>query len=279
MTAALHSLCGLVVRVKARLRNELARMCFVLAAVIHGGKFLTFSEVRLLARIPSSYDALSQWQLRRGADSKPTMPVAAVRKLVFEGAANPYSLGTEALNFVDDRIRRLRPNGILELGSGVSTVVIAACMSEIHGDHIPRVFSIDESETYLHETAHMLNAAGFSGSARLACRKVRDQRICGHRAPCYDLDDRFLQTFLDGTPDLLVVDGPSGGGLVRFGTLPLVFDHIASPCTFFLDDALRTEEIHVASLWWTLPEVRFRRVHLVGHGLLEGVVGRAERSE
>jgi hypothetical protein len=133
-----------------------------------------------------------------------------------------------------------------------------------------RVFSIDESDTYLHETWQMLDAAGLAGSVSLAHRRVRDQMVSGRRTQCYDLDPRFLTTFLQTSPDFLLIDGPSGGGNRRFGTLPLVAGHVARPCIFFLDDALRGDEIAVASLWHEVTGAELRCAHLVGHGLLEG---------
>jgi hypothetical protein len=116
----------------------------------------------------------------------------------------------------------------------------------------------------------MLDDAGLAECARLAHREVHEQTFWGHRTPCYDLDEAFLRAFLETVPDLLLVDGPSGGGMVRFGTLALALGHVGLPCTFFLDDALREDEINVASLWREVPEVELRAVHLVGHGLLEG---------
>ena len=193
-----------------------------------------------------------------------------LRSVVAGEASSPFSLGAEALNFLDARIRELRPRAILEFGSGVSTVVLAGQMAGIHGGTRPRVFSVEESETYLEKTRWMLEDAGLSSHARLACRPLRERVIGGRRTTCYDLDDVFLSTFVDLEPDVIVVDGPSGGGDVRFGTLPLVLGHLASPCTFFLDDALREAEIHVANLWRELPQIALSRIHLVGHGLLEG---------
>jgi hypothetical protein len=257
-------------RVKARLRNEIGRLLFALAAALAKTSSLSFWQVRLLARIPSSYDGLSAWQLSRRKRVEPAMAIERVRNVVVQAETNPYALGTEALNFLDDRVRQLRPTAILEFGSGVSTVVLAACMADLHGQDSPRVFSVDESEGYLHETRQMLDDAGLAGCARLAHRKVREQTIRGVQTPCYDLDEKFLRTFLETVPDVLLVDGPSGGGTVRFGTLALVLGHIGVPCTFFLDDALREDEINVASLWQKVPEVELRAVHLVGHGLLEG---------
>jgi hypothetical protein len=252
------------------LRDKIGRLLFALAIGRQKETSLSFSQIKWLARIPSSYDALSQWQLRRAKRPQPALTTERVRSILAEGEENPYTAGPEALNFLDGRVRQLRPQAILEFGSGASTVVLAACMAEIHGDDTPRVFSLDEDEGYLEETRKMLDRARLGNCARLAHREVHEQVIWGQSTACYDIDDKFLRSFLKTVPDVLFVDGPSGGGTVRFGTLPLVLGHTAVPCTFFLDDALREDEIHIASLWRKLGRVEFAAVHVVGHGLLEG---------
>jgi hypothetical protein len=257
-------------RLTMHLRDKIGRLLFALAMGRQKETSLSFSQIKWLARIPSSYDALSQWQLRRAKRPQPALTTERVRSILAEGEENPYTAGPEALNFLDGRVRQLRPHAILEFGSGASTVVLAACMAEIHGDDTPRVFSLDEDEGYLEETRQMLDRARLGNCARLAHREVHEQVIWGQSTACYDIDDKFLRSFLKTVPDVLFVDGPSGGGTVRFGTLPLVLGHTAVPCTFFLDDALREDEIHIASLWRKLGGVEFAAVHVVGHGLLEG---------
>jgi hypothetical protein len=239
---------------------------------VHRDKRLSFFELRWVSRIASTGDALRDWNESRITRVRPEMPNALVRRIVVEEEVNAYALGTETLNFLDNRIRRLRPNAVLELGSGVSTVVLAACMAETHGGGSAHVFSVDESETYLDRTLRMLDAACLRSCVRLAHRRVRDQVVCGRSTRCYELGETFLQTFLEQAPEVVLIDGPSGGGTVRLATLPLVLGHVRRPCTFFLDDALRDDEIAVATLWQTLPGIRLHAVHLVGHGVLEGIV-------
>jgi len=259
------------------LRDRIGRALFVVMTLKRKPSPL-FWQVKLLARIPSSYGSLSQWQLTRARRREPVIAFDRVRDVLADRAANRYTLGSEALNFLDRRIEELRPDAILEFGSGVSTVLLAARMAEMYGEDRPRVFSIDENETYLRETDQMLAEVGLRSCARLAHREVREQVIGGNSTACYDLDESFLSSFLESAPDVILVDGPSGGGTVRLGTLPLVQDHVRTPCTFFLDDALREEEIAVASLWRRLAAVNLSRVHVVGHGLLEGRIVHSQRS-
>jgi hypothetical protein len=254
-----------------RARDEAAKRLLSLATSVRGrNACVSFLELSWLSRIASSRDALSDWQLARSQPARSTLKFQRVREVVRQAERNSYTIGTAALEFLDSRVAQSRPRAILEFGSGVSTVVLAARVASIYGEDRLRVFSIDESDTYLHETWQMLDAAGLAESAGLAHRRVRDQVVCGRRTQCYDLDPDFLTAFLQTTPDFLLIDGPSGGGNRRFGTLPLVVDHVARPCTFFLDDALRGDEIAVASLWQKVMGAELGCAHLVGHGLLEG---------
>ncbi len=260
-------------RLTTNLRDRVGHALFI-AATARAGASLSYSQLRALARIPSSYDSVSQWQLTRAERRDPLLVREELRGVLAGEASNPFSLGAEGLNFIDARIRELRPRAILEFGSGVSTVVLAARMADIHGGANPRVFSVEESETYLEATRRLVDDAGLSACVRLAHRVLRERVICGGPTTCYDLDGSFLRSFLELEPDVVLIDGPSGGGAARFGTLPLLIGHLASPCTFFLDDALREGEIRVAGLWRELPQVELSRIHLVGHGLLEGRIVR-----
>jgi hypothetical protein len=259
-------------RLTTHLRDKTGRLLFRALISLPRRTALSFAEVKWLARVPSSYDALSLWQRGRVKHPPPAMEREHVRKIVADAEKDLFAAGTEALNFLDARVKRLRPRAALEFGSGVSTLVLTARMAALHGENGARVFSIDESDRYLDETRRMLESAGLAGCARLAQREVHEQVICGRATACYEIDDSFLRSFLPTAPDLVFIDGPSGGGTVRFGTLPLVVGHLDRRCTFFLDDALRQDEIQVASLWQEFQEIEFVAVHVVGHGLLEGKI-------
>jgi hypothetical protein len=230
---------------------------------------MSWREIMLLSRVASSPDTLATWQRTRQRPAPLTdeRTATALGDLVDDG----YAIGTEALIFLDARVRQERPRAIVELGSGMSTVGLAACMASLHSPKgPPYVFSIDEDAGYLERTRKMLERAGLSARVRLAHRPVREQTVLGHRTRCYEIEDRFLRDFLVVEPDFVLIDGPSGGGDVRFGTLPLLLSHLRRPCRVYLDDALRADEMRIASLWRRIPGFEVDGIHLVGDGVLEG---------
>ena len=78
-----------------------------------------------------------------------------------------------------------------------------------------------------------------------------------------------MSDLLTAAPDLLLIDGHSGRGNVRYGTLPLILPTCAGRVGS--SSTMRYEATSYAS-----PSMAQRRgvevdgIHLVGHGLLEG---------
>ena len=254
-----------------RVRNELARRGLALARRAHSAGRVPFDEVVWLSRLAASADALDWWQ-RVQARTRPVSLANPHLATVLSGLdRDTYSIGTEALVFLDMQVRKVRPQAIFEFGSGASTVVLAASMASLHGEEgLPHVFSIEQEEAYLERTRRLLGLAGLTGHVRLAHRPLEKKTVLGRPTRCYQMDDRFLCNFLTAAPDLLLIDGPSGRGDVRYGTLPLILPHVRRPCRLFLDDALRSDELRIALLWRSIAGFEVDGIHLVGHGLLEG---------
>jgi hypothetical protein len=61
---------------------------------------------------------------------------------------------------------------------------------------------------------------------------------------------------------------------VRLATLPLVQAVLPTGVSvpFFLDDALRDDELAVAKRWAKMPGIELDGIHVVGEGLLAGRV-------
>lgn len=253
-------------------RNELARRVLAGVLALRGQRPIPSGLVETLTRISASRNTLSDWFLSR---PEPVLELsnASARTALRYAADSPWAMAPDSLNFLWAIVRRIRPNAVLEFGGGHSTVVIAAAMAEVHGKDGPaHVWSIDESAEWLETTRGLLARAGVDGRVKLAHTPLREQTFAGGTSLSYALDESFLADFLDSRPDLVLIDGPSGGGLARLPTLPLVADRLARPCTFFLDDAFRTDETQIAAIWRSEYGVILRGVHPRGHGVLEGVL-------
>ena len=252
-----------------RVRNELARRAFRSFLAFRGDRPINASVVIALTHLAGSKNALSDYfssLTREGslADER-------VRAALGDSQNEAFAVGSDSLNFLQSRVRSLRPSVVLELGSGHSTVALAGAMEDLYQeDERIRVFSIDENLEWLETTRSLLRSADLGSRVKLAYCPLNEQAVGRHGSRCYDLSDEFLADFLDGRPDLVLIDGPSGGGNARLATLPRLAPHLASPCTVFLDDAFRTDEVRVISMWRNLTNLELRGVYPLGHGVLEG---------
>lgn len=183
-----------------------------------------------------------------------------------------WALDARTLNFLEQEIIRLRPETIFEFGTGLSTLCFARYLFEFWGESDkPRVFSVEQNKWQVEKSHEQLAAHGLENLVRILYAPLKTQTIEGLEIECYDLPDARLAEFLGGArPDMVLVDGPSGDGLVRFGTLPLLRAYAAPQAEFYLDDAFRPEELEVAAHWNTLPYLSVRGLRKVGKGLLTG---------
>jgi hypothetical protein len=184
-----------------------------------------------------------------------------------------WALDAATINYLEGRIRELRPCAILEFGSGISTAFLARMMAEVHGDATtPRVLSIEQNPDCMRETVGRLQALRLDRQAFVAHAPLVTQQVGDVEAECYQLDSQLRSRLASLGPELVLVDGPAGGPWVRLGTLPLVRQFLATRCTFYLDDALRDAELGIATRWSRLPFVEISGVRLFGKGLLCGVL-------
>jgi predicted O-methyltransferase YrrM len=148
-------------------------------------------------------------------------------------AAGPDFL-LELVRVVDER----KPKLVVELGSGVSTVVISARLKGVG-----RVVSLEHD-------------AGFAGLTReeLARQELDGEVVHAPLAPVL-VGGKTWQWYqvppgLDAI-DVLVVDGPpaSTGALARYPALPLLASRLSPGAVVLVDDAARGDEREMVERW------------------------------
>jgi len=144
-------------------------------------------------------------------------------------------------------IERLRPQEVVELGCGASTLVLAKAL-ELNGGG--RLTSLDQHADFVEATALWLAEHDLAPAMRHA-PLIEDPTPWSHN--WYDLP------VLPPKIDLLVIDGPPWtlNPFVR-GRAEVLFDRIAPGGLVLLDDAARPGERVVAGRWrrdW--PDFRF----------------------
>lgn len=137
-----------------------------------------------------------------------------------------------------------KPNVIVELGSGLSTVVIGSALKKVNNG---RLISFDHDERFLKNT-----------KANVKLNKVGDfvslnytplvQYNNGYK--WYDLTNVSIESKID----LLIVDGPPRiiQKNARFPALPLLLEQLSNECIIVLDDANRNDEQEIIEMWMNL---------------------------
>ena len=195
-------------------------------------------------------------------------------KQLFDEELGGPRLSSSVLDFLEWRIRTIQPKIILEFGSGISTICFARYMKELYIDsETVRVFSIEQDQSYAHETREALKSLDLDKCATVVYAPLCEQVIEGIETTCYSLSTEFLKDLLrENRPDFILVDGPKEGKDFRFGTLPLIMPFLAPQTHFFLDDALRDNEINVAHQWNRFANIYPEGIYLFAQGLLVGQV-------
>jgi predicted O-methyltransferase YrrM len=192
-------------------------------------------------------------------------------RILHDRTMGDIGLTVDTINFLEKKIKQEKPRLMVEYGSGISTVCFSFFMREIFGtDNNMHVVSIEQSENYAREINALLSSLNLHKNVLVLHSNLVEQEINGLATFCYDLKNSVIRSTLGSdSVDFVVIDGPSGGHMNRYGTLPLIKEHLHKGALIFLDDAFRDWELEVAQLWKDLDWISMRGIHNIGKGLLE----------
>lgn len=143
------------------------------------------------------------------------------------------------------QIEKCRPKIIVELGSGLSTLVGAYALRNL--DYGGVIHSIDQSGAYLEKTRIEIKRHGLESFVRFHEAPLEELDIAGTRFTWYN--KQFIHEL--GAVDCLIVDGPplSVGQNARYPALPLLISKFSSEAFVLVDDAAREDEKEVIQRW------------------------------
>jgi cephalosporin hydroxylase len=136
-----------------------------------------------------------------------------------------YAMPLSLLVKIETISKEMKPNLVIEFGSGSSTVIISDSLSA--SDSL--LVSIDESMKWLENTSKLVNHKD-----RVAFVCIPDSSGINHTA----LSKYFS---FKGKTDLLVIDGPSQGNRFSEHALRVYNDLLTSNCVCVVDDTDREE--------------------------------------
>lgn len=190
------------------------------------------------------------------------LPMAPLNQWLAGRELGAWTLSGDVIEWLHGWVLENKPQRILEFGSGVSTLVLAAAVKQAFPDaKEPVIISLEESEGCAAETRALLAKAGVDGLAQV------------HVAPAGPLGEgektgyQIDASQLRGPYELVVIDGPTTS---RRQTLPTAMALTTRPGLFVLDDALRDDELGDLRAWRELQGVTIEGVSVMGKGLAVG---------
>ena len=158
-----------------------------------------------------------------------------------------WAASPDVLLLLSEAIRDERPRLVLDLGSGLSTVV-AALTVRAHGLDC-RVVALDHEASFAQQTRTLLVRHGLDHLAEVRTAELAPTAVGDEVLPWYDLSSI---SDLEGI-GVVFVDGPPGvgGPQARYPALPLLRSRLAPGAVFLLDDADRPDERAIIERWET----------------------------
>lgn len=164
-----------------------------------------------------------------------------------------WTVSPDFANTLISQILENRPKIILELGSGLSTLVSAYCLEEIGQG---KIISIDHEKEYATKTLEALSTHKLREFVEIRYAPLTKISLDKEEWHWYDMS-AFTEI---QCVDLLVIDGPPAdfGSMVRYPALPLL-DHLLSDnAVILVDDANRVGESKMVEKWLK----QFSNMHL-----------------
>lgn len=167
------------------------------------------------------------------------------------GAMRPTGLVTVCNDIVLNQRHR-----IVELGSGISTVLLARLLTQ----HLPpggfRMASVEHDARWARWVSEQLDREGTGTDVTIVRAPLTPHPRAERGLPWYDeaaLTEGLREALGADPIDLLVVDGPpahaAGQGLARYPALPVLGNRLAPGATVVLDDVERPGEQEVLRRW------------------------------
>lgn len=159
-----------------------------------------------------------------------------------------WALTGDSAAIIARELKVRNASSVLELGSGVSTLIIAQIMRDRGHGH---VVSVDHDPFWAELTRRNLRVAGLDDFVTVIDAPLSDVIVGPETMRWYGIPAGALQRFAPF--DALLVDGPPQAHddvrLARFPAMPLLHQLLSPQAVVFVDDAARPTERLIVERW------------------------------
>ena len=195
---------------------------------------LALHDRRVQRALDNQYQQLSAWQ----SLLHHIQPAAMLPN------ARGWSASPDLLTLLCMDLGRRGPATVLEIGSGLSTVVLAGALRRAGGG---KIVSLEHDASMAERSRDWLREQGLDDIAQVVLAPLAQQTIEGESWLWYDLE----KVELPDPIDVLFVDGPPASlqSQSRYPALPILRERLSDGATVVLDDGARPDETAVARRW------------------------------
>ena len=158
-----------------------------------------------------------------------------------------WALTPDAATILAREIAIRRPNTIVELGSGVSTLMVGRLLQQMGCGHL---ISLDHDPSWAEETRRHISANGLQDYVEVLDAPLTRQQFDGKDFNWYQIPEQLRHI---GQIDMLTVDGPpqtiDSTMLARYPALPAFVAQLSRQALIFVDDAKRDTEQEMIKKW------------------------------
>lgn len=158
-----------------------------------------------------------------------------------------WALTADAAALMAREIALNTPETIVELGSGVSTVLIGRMLKQAGRG---RLISLDHDPHWAEQTRRHVRASGVEDYVQVLDAPLARQRFGDQEFQWYQVPHQLDQA---GEIDMLIVDGPPAAldpqGMPRYPALPTFQARLSARAVIYIDDAKRPQEQAMIERW------------------------------
>jgi predicted O-methyltransferase YrrM len=156
-----------------------------------------------------------------------------------------WALSPDAARLVVSLVFEKRPRIILDVGSGVSTLLLAYGLKKIGAG---RVMALEHAEAFAESSRKDISNHGLGDFATVLFAPLKNVSLKGEGYIWYDT------AALEKMPsaiDMVIIDGPpeKTHALARYPALPLIWSRLAKDAVIVVDDAFTPATQKILGLW------------------------------
>ena len=152
-----------------------------------------------------------------------------------------YAASPDYLYEIKKIIEKERPKLILEVGSGLSTIISSYTLRK---NELGKIISLDHDQKYGNQTIENIKKHNLEKYAKVLFAPLKEYE---NNLLWYDID---VIDHIDSI-DMLIIDGPPSkiSSCARYPALPLLINKLSDNAIIILDDASRKSEQQAINRW------------------------------